>query len=360
MERNYHRIVVKVGTNVLTRPDGRLDVTNISHLVDQLAVLKAGGTKVVLISSGAVGAGRELLPSADQMDTVVRRQMLSSIGQVRLMELYRQLFAGHGLLCAQVLATKEDFRDRRHYLNMRNCFDALLHDQIIPVVNENDVISVTELMFTDNDELAGLVTAMIDAEALIILSSVDGLFTGAPDDPAAELITRVAADDEAVAQHIAPVKSSFGRGGMSTKLRMAQQTARLGADVFLANGRRPGILAGILAGTAPCTHVPRAAPVSNVKKWIAHHQKPRGVAHINAGAKAAICDPERVTSLLPVGITRLEGEFEKGDLLLIIGPTGEPIGHGLAQYGAEKARNWLGQQDKKALVHYDYLVVMGV
>lgn len=239
----FKKLVIKVGTNVLTRTDGRLDVTNISHLVDQVAQLKQQGREVILVSSGAVGAGRELLPQADELDPIARRQMLSAVGQVRLMELYRQLFAGHNLLCAQVLATSEDFRDRGHYLNMRNCFKALGREQrIVPIVNENDVIAVTELMFTDNDELASLVTSMTNAEALIILSSVDGLFAGQPDAPQARLISEVDANDTAVMAHIAPVKSSFGRGGMHTKLRMAQQTARLGADVYLANGRRPNIL----------------------------------------------------------------------------------------------------------------------
>lgn len=359
MKKTYQKIVVKLGTNVLTRPTGRLDITNISHLVDQLAAIKAQGIKVVLISSGAVGAGQELLPQADQLDSVVRRQMLSSIGQVRLMELYRQLFAHHDLLCGQVLATKEDFRDRQHYLNMRNCFEALLHDQIIPIVNENDVVSVTELMFTDNDELASLVTAMIDADALFILSSVDGLFNGHPDDPASELITEVRTDDESVMAHIAPVKSSFGRGGMQTKLRMAQQTARLGADVFLANGKRAHILQHILQGEpAPFTRVPGRKSVSSVKKWIAHHQDAKGVVRINAGAVEALVDPQRVSSLLPVGITAVSGDFQKGDVIQIVDPARRVIGWGIAQYTAEQAKEKLGRKGEKALVHYDYLVLV--
>lgn len=241
-----NRLVIKVGTNVLTRSDGRLDVTNISRLVDEIAELKRAGVQLVLISSGAVGAGRELLPSADRLHEVARRQMLSAIGQVRLMELYRQLFAGHSLLCAQVLATKSDFRDDQHHANMLACFQALLHDQIVPVVNENDVVAVTELMFTDNDELAGLVALMLEADALVILSSVDGLLDGPPDHPASRVIPHVDAADEAVLAHIAPSKSSFGRGGMATKLRMAQQTAQAGIKVYLGHGRKPGLITGLL------------------------------------------------------------------------------------------------------------------
>lgn len=357
MKKAYSKIIVKVGTNVLTRADGSLDVTNISHLVDQLAMLKQQGHQLVLVSSGAVGAGRELMPAGDEMDPVVRRQMLSSIGQIRLMELYRQLFAGHQLLCGQVLATKEDFRDRRHYLNMRNCLEALLHDRVVPIVNENDVVSVTELMFTDNDELASLVTAMLNAEALVILSSVDGLLTAAPDDPQAELIASLSATDESVWSYIAPVKSSFGRGGMATKVRMAQQTARLGADVILANGRRKNILLQVLAGEGVCTRIPAQAEPSNLKKWLAQHPTTKGSVQVNEGAKQVLVDANSVSSLLPVGIIAVKGEFKKGDTLRITGPNQEMIGIGVAQYSAEKARSLLGQKGQKPLVHYDYLMV---
>ncbi|MEM9836848.1 MAG: glutamate 5-kinase, partial [Bacteroidota bacterium] len=239
-----NRLVIKVGTNVLTRPDGRLDMTNISRLVDEIASLKKAGVQLILVSSGAVGAGRELLPAADNLHEVARRQMLSAIGQVRLMELYRQFFAGHDLLCAQVLATKGDFRDEQHYANMLACFRALLHDQVVPVVNENDVVAVSELMFTDNDELAGLVAQMLSADGLLILSSVDGLLTGPPDDPNSELIRSVQADDPLAMDYIAPTKSSFGRGGMATKIRMAQQTAQAGIRVYIGHGRRPGLITG--------------------------------------------------------------------------------------------------------------------
>ena len=248
-------VVIKVGTNVLTRPDGRLDVTNISHLVDQIAELKATGVNLVLVSSGAVGAGRELLTVGEAFGDVARRQVLSSIGQVRLMELYRQLFAGHGLLCAQVLATKGDFRDDLHRDNMLNCFRALLHDQIVPVVNENDVVSVTELMFTDNDELAGLVARMLKSDALVILSSVDGLFDGPPGEAHSKLIRHVTAGDESVHEFVQETKTSFGRGGMATKLRIAGQTAAAGIPVLLGNGRKPNILASLQDGEWPGTTV---------------------------------------------------------------------------------------------------------
>lgn len=353
---NYQKVVVKIGTNVLTRPNGRLDITNISHLVDQIATLKSQGIAVALISSGAVGAGSELLPAANTLNQVVRRQLLSAIGQVRLMEIYRQLFAGYNLLCGQVLATKEDFRDRQHYLNMRNCLEALLHDQVVPIINENDAVSITELMFTDNDELASMVSAMINAEALIILSSVDGLYDGHPDSAASKLIAEVDAEDEQVLEHIAPVKSSFGRGGMHTKIRMAQQTALLGTEVILANGRRQNVILDILNDKAPCTRISAKRQLSNVKKWIAKHPDAKGKVYVNEGASQALRDPHTVNSLLPIGIINVSGAFVKGDLVQILDEDEQLIGLGLAQYTATEAKSLIGQQGQKPLIHYDYLV----
>ncbi len=357
MNKIYQKLVIKLGSNVLTRPDGHLDITNISHLVDQMVALKQAGTKIVLVSSGAVAAGRSLLPHADRLDDVIRRQMLSSIGQVRLMELYRQFFESHQILCGQVLATKEDFRDRKHYLYMRNCFEALLDDRIIPIVNENDVISVTELMFTDNDELAGLVAAMINADALIILSTVDGLYAGSPDDPDAQLIETIDADDESVFDFIAPVKSSFGRGGMATKIRMAQQTAKLGADVILANGRSKNILPQILTGKGHCTRIKAKENVSSIKKWIALHPKTKGTLHINNGALNALSNPKNISSLLPIGLTAIKGNFKKGDIIDIVDPENNKIGVGMAQYDATEAIRLLGLKGQKPVIHYDYLMV---
>ena len=357
MNKTYQKIVIKLGSNVLTRDDGRLDITNISHLVDQIVTLKKAGIIVVLVSSGAVAAGRDLLPHVDELDSVVRRQMLSSVGQIRLMELYRQLFASYQLICGQVLATKEDFRDRMHYLNMRNCFEALVDDRVIPIVNENDVISVTELMFTDNDELASLVTSMLNADALIILSSVDGLYAGSPDDPNSLLLENIEADDESVFDHIAPVKSSFGRGGMATKLRMAQQTARLGADVILANGKTENILLKVIKNKGRCTRIKAQNTVSNVKKWMALYTDAKGEVFINKGAKEALSSAENANSLLPIGITNVKGDFKKGDVIHILGPNQEKIGIGMAQYDAIEAKALLGQKGQKPIVHYDYLVV---
>ena len=355
---SYKKIIVKVGTNVLTRADGFLDLTSISHLVDQMATLKKQGVAIILVSSGAVGAGKSALKLSDQLNKIVQRQVYSSVGQVRLMNTYTNLFGNYQIHCGQVLATKEDFRDRTHYLNMKNCFQALLRDRVIPIVNENDVISVSELMFTDNDELAGLIASMLNADALIILSTVDGILDGSPDDPTSKTISEIDPDDKSIQKVILPSKSSFGRGGMATKFKMAQKVSKLGITTFIANGKRPNIILDINKGSFIGTKILPKGNASNIKKWIAFNEiQEKGVIFINEGAVSALCSVDRITSLLPVGITKIEGLFKKGDIVKIVQPDGTPLGLGIAQYGVEKAKEFIGQKGKKPLVHYDYLLM---
>lgn len=354
-----NRLVIKIGTNVLTHASGILDIASMSHLVDQIAQLKQAGVEVILVSSGAVGAARAVVPIKGSWSKVVQRQVLSSIGQVRLMQWYLQLFANHELFCAQVLATKEDFRDRQHYVNMQNCLLALLKDKVVPIVNENDVVAVSELMFTDNDELAGLIAAMMNANVLVILSTVDGVFDGDPTLSTSKLIKSIHPDDENIKQVVLPSKSSFGRGGMHTKLRIAQKAATVGVKTIIANGKRKNILLDILNNNYVGTTFQPKTPVSNVKKWIAYAKESdyQGIVIINEGAAKALRSKEQVTSLLPIGITTIKGDFEKGDILRIELPTGALVGIGIAQYDASTARHYLGKQGKKPLVHYDYLYV---
>ncbi len=353
----FQRIVVKIGTNVLTDDRGQLDEAHIGHLVDQVVHWKRRGTDIVLVSSGAVTAGRALLPETGHLNRVLQRQVLSSLGQIRLMQTYQALFLKKDCHVAQVLATKEDFRDRRHYLNMQQCLRGLLRDEVVPILNENDVVAVTELMFTDNDELAGLVAAMVDAQALIILSSVDGLLTGPPGEPGSAVIPLIGPDDNRWQQYVLPARSSFGRGGMHTKVRVARKAARLGITTFIANGKRPDILTGVLTQQAPATRFAARRQQSSVKRWLAHHAGARVArVYVNPGAAAALRAADRVSSLLPVGVARIEGDFEKGDLVAIW-LEDEQIGIGMAQYGASAARQYLGKKGKKPLVHYDYLLI---
>lgn len=242
------RIVVKVGTNVLTKDDGVLDKPIFRQIVVQLARLIEQGWKPVLVSSGAVGAGLSIVGRCDITDEAIRRQVLSSVGQASLMKRYYELFHEYDIVCAQVLATKEDFSEGDHYQNMINCFEGLISQQIVPIVNENDVVSLTELMFTDNDELAGLTAQMIGAERLIMLSNVEGLYSGKPGDSGSELISTVTHKDDFFKQYISTEKSGMGRGGMSSKFQIARTAAGQGIETCIANGKRENIILDIVKG----------------------------------------------------------------------------------------------------------------
>ena len=207
------RIVIKIGSNVLTRADGMLDITRMSSIVDQVAELRRAGIEVILVSSGAVASGRgELRDMVDssRLDDLSARQLFSAVGQAKLINRYYEFFREHGIHCGQVLATKENFARRVNYLNQQHCMSAMLAAGVIPIVNENDTVSLTELMFTDNDELSGLIATMMSADRLIILSNIDGLYTGDPADPASRLIARVEPGDDP-SEHIATSKKSLGR-----------------------------------------------------------------------------------------------------------------------------------------------------
>ncbi|MBC8085606.1 MAG: glutamate 5-kinase [Hymenobacter sp.] len=352
----YQRIIVKVGSNVLTQADGLPDLDRIRQLVEQIAVLKQAGKEVVVVSSGAVAAGRSLVTVSEKADAVSSRQLLAAVGQVKLLATYAGLFGAHGLVCAQVLVTKEDFRDRKHYLHMRNCFRALLQNSIIPVVNENDVISVTELMFTDNDELAGLVAAMLDADALLILSNVDGIYDGDPTVPGARLIPLIEPTTTSFSAFVTAQRSQFGRGGMITKCHMAHKVAQLGIAVHIANGKTANVLPRILSEEVVNTKFIPSKTASGKKKWLAHAETAaKGAVQLNAGARAALTAPGKATSLLPVGVMGIVGTFQKGDIIRLLDEAGKPIGLGVAEYGADKALERLGQHHQKPLVHYDYL-----
>jgi glutamate 5-kinase len=352
----YQRIIVKIGSNVLTQENGLPDQARIQHLVDQIAALKKAGKEVIVVSSGAVAAGRSLVQVSDKADAVSNRQLLAAVGQVKLLATYAELFGQHELVCAQVLVTKEDFRDRQHYLNMQNCFQALLQNNIIPVVNENDVISVTELMFTDNDELAGLVASMLDADALLILSNVDGIYDGDPKAPGAQLIPVIEPSTTSFSGFVTTQRSQFGRGGMITKCHMAHKVAQLGIAVHIANGKTENILPRILSEDVVSTKFVANRSASRKKKWLAHAEPAaKGAVQINAGAKAALTTPGKAISLLPVGLLGIVGTFQKGDIIKLLDEAGKIIGLGVAEYSADKALERLGLQHQKPLVHYDYL-----
>lgn len=351
-------LVVKIGSNVLTNPEGKPDLVRMESLTEQVASLKAKGMKVVLVSSGAVAFGRKEIKLNEKTEAVLKKQIWASVGQIELVHTYKALFAVRGLAVSQILVTKEDFRDRKHYLNMRNCLQGLLHQGIIPIVNENDTVAITELMFTDNDELASLTSSMINADSLVILSNVDGIYDGPPGDPGSKLIPVVGPNIEDIGHFISPIKSSFGRGGMLTKSYMARKAADLGIRVWIANGKRDNVLLDIWDEKTPSTFFEPKSSKQSQKKWLAHgDQYYKGEVRVNEGASLALFS-DKISSLLPVGITQVSGEFSKGDIILILDQNGQKIGLGKAEYASNLIKERIGLKNQKPFIHYDYLYLI--
>ena len=240
----YKRIIIKVGTKVLSREDGSIDAEFLEHLVDQLVELRKQGIQLVLVTSGAVGTGKSLISLDTIQSETVRKQVFAAVGQVKLMNTYSDLFKKYGYYCAQVLATKEDFRDEDHYQNMQNCFEGLLLDNVIPIVNENDVVATSELLFTDNDELAGLVTTQLKADALIILTSTEGIL----DDKGNTISIVDSSNIENTLSYINPDTSTGGRGGMTSKFSVAKELSKNGIVVYLVNGKNKNVILDLIEG----------------------------------------------------------------------------------------------------------------
>jgi len=357
----YKKITVKVGSNVLTKADGTLNDANISHLVDQIAFLHQNGVEIVLVSSGAVAAGRGEIGNGKKLDTVSARQLWSAVGQVILINKYAEAFKKYGMSCAQVLTTKENFSDRMHYLNMKNCITTLIENKVMPIVNENDTISVTELMFTDNDELSGLIASMENSEALIILSNIDGIYDGSPELPESQVIREITSKSKPLNEAITTSKSNFGRGGMLTKYHIAKKVAKGGINVHIANGMKENTLLRIMNTEEEIVHTTFLSDrkkSSNVKKWISYSESfAKGELVVNEGARNALLS-SKASSLLPIGVVSVGGTFEKGDLVKIKDESGHLFGIGKSEYNAEKADKYKGNKNKKAIVHYDYLYLM--
>ncbi len=332
-----------------------------AHLVEQIAQLKKEGVQVILVTSGAVAAGRAEVESLKKLDPISSRQLWSAVGQVKLINHYADLFHKQGVICAQVLTTKENFGDRHHYLNMRNCMQTLLENDVIPVVNENDTISVTELMFTDNDELSGLIASMMDMEALIILSNVDGLYTSAPDQPGSELIRIIHPHRTTEGISISATKSDFGRGGMLTKYHIASKLAGQGISVYIANGFKERILTDILhsMNQPAFTHfLPAAKKSSGVRKWLSHSDDfARGEVVINEGARTALLS-DKAVSLLMIGITSVTGYFKEGDIVRIKDGMGNLLGLGKTSFSSDETMVEKGGKKTKPFIHYDYLYLV--
>ena len=353
------RIVIKIGSQVLCNPDGTLNRDVLSNLVSQIADLRADDWQVMVVSSGAVAAGSGLGQLRRISDPVARKQVLAATGQVHLMEAYRDLFAQQSLTIAQVLSTKSDFQTRRHYLNMRGCIEALLTAGIVPIVNENDVVSVTELMFTDNDELAGLMAGMVNAELLCLLSTVPGVYDGDPDHANSQYIECWDDDRYQIEDVVSRGTSTLGRGGMNNKLAVARKVARLGTEVVIADGTDPQIMSKILGEDQAGTRFPVIRDTSSAKKWLASaDDHATGSVTANTGAEEALLDSSRLTSLLLVGVEDVKGHFDRGDVIQILSSSGKVLGCGQSRYDHDDVEKLMGQRGHKPLIHYDYLYLV--
>ena len=300
MEQTFSRIAVKIGSNVLTRQDGTLDVTRMSALVDQIAALYKAGMEIIVVSSGAVASGKSEITPLYTLDEVDQRQLFSAVGQAKLINRYVELFRDHGIAVGQVLTVKENFASESHYNIQKNCMAVMLENGVIPIVNENDTISLTELMFTDNDELSGRIATMMEVQALVILSNVDGLYSGDPAQPGTHILREIAPEDD-LSGYIQEGKSSLGRGGMQTKAGIAREVAAQGIHVYIANGKRNDILTDLITHRedTPCTHfIPRQRIEKTEAQVAASQLEPTFAAVRAASTRLSAFSTEDINRLL--------------------------------------------------------------
>ncbi|GIX04049.1 MAG: glutamate 5-kinase [Planctomycetaceae bacterium] len=360
-------VVVKIGTNVLSRADDTLDLEHIRHLAEQIHELCLAGRKVVMVSSGAIGAGLGLLGWKERPRDLPHLQAAAAVGQAHLIRQYDETFRQHGYHAAQLLLTANDFKNRARYLNVRNTLLTLAQFRTIPIVNENDVVSTEEIKLGDNDRLAAMVANLLPADLLIILSVVDGLLSGDPREVDSQRISLVTEYDERLRALIHPLRSSRGTGGMSSKLDAVRTATAVGTHVMIANGRCPNILRQVFSAEDVGTlFLAEQEALPAWKRWIGYTLPPRGRLILDDGARHAITRQGR--SLLAIGVRAVEGQFSKGEVVSLIDMQGVEIARGLSNYDAHTARliagkrteeiaSLLGNVPYDEMIHRDNLVV---
>jgi glutamate 5-kinase len=366
---HVRRAVVKLGSQVLTTADFQLDRVLFEWLAEDVQHLLRRGVEVVIVSSGAVAAGIGRLGLAEKPSSIPEKQAVAAVGQINLMGFYREVFGGLGLAVGQVLLTRDDLENRRRYQNAKSTLLALLQMGVVPVINENDTVTVDEIKFGDNDNLSAMVTNLVEADCLVILSDVEGLYDKDPKKSAdARLLPRVDAVDEVVESFVGSSQTLVGTGGMGTKLQAAKRAVHVGAAAVIGPGKTPHAFRRILEGEELGTYFPPMEDrLRRRKHWIAYTVKPSGRIFLDQGAADAI--RERGKSLLPSGIRTAEGDFERGDAVDLVAPSGDPIGRGLTNYGLEEVRRiaglatWeiadrLGYRYCDEVVHRDDLVLL--
>jgi glutamate 5-kinase len=364
-----HTVVIKVGTNVLTGPDGTLDRARVQALADQIQRIRVTDRKVALVSSGAIGAGMGRLDLKKRPANLRHLQACAAIGQSYLMRAYEECLAGHGTHTAQILLTAGDFDNRSRYLNARNTILTLFEWGCLPIINENDTVSVAEIRFGDNDHLAAIVTNLLQAPLLILLTNVDGLFSSDPAiDPTARFLTTVPQIDAPVMDMAGASRSNLGTGGMRSKIRAARLATAAGESVIMANGTTPGILDAIFAGNLVGTlFLPHGGTVPAWKRWLGYTARPKGRLVVDAGARNAV--QLNGKSLLPIGVVQVLGSFTKGDVVALCDSDGVEFARGLTNYSAADVGRILGLRSERVgeilgvlpyeeVIHRDNLVVI--
>ena len=362
------RLVVKIGSALLVDLEGQVRMHWLATLAADVAALRQRGIEVILVSSGSIAVGQTLLGLPKRRLYLEEKQAAAAAGQIRLANVYATAMAAHGIAVAQILLTLEDTEARRRHLNARATFNQLLKLGALPVVNENDTIATTEIRIGDNDRLAARVGVMINADTLVLLSDIDGLYTADPRlDPAAKHIPEVVRLTPEIVAMGGKALPGLSSGGMETKLLAGRMAAEGGCRMAIANGRQMHALARLAEGGKATWFAAATEPMTARKRWIKAALDPRGRLHLDRGAVAAL---SRGKSLLPAGVRATEGTFRRGDLLLLLGPEGTEVGHGLSAYGNDEAERILGRQSKEIeeilgyrgreeLIHRDDLVLSG-
>jgi glutamate 5-kinase len=364
-----HTVVVKVGTRVLTLADGTLNHERIDQLAEEIHQISQAGRRMVLVSSGAVGAGVSLLGLKSRPTDLARLQAVAAVGQGHLIQAYDRTLAKHGRRAAQVLLTLEDVDDRIRYLNVRNTLSSILEFGAVPIVNENDTVSVEELKttFGDNDRLAAMVTTLLRAPLLVVLSDIEGLYDGDPALKQSQLVPTVEKIDEKTLGFVRDRKTGVSKGGMASKLEAARMVTDAGENVIIASGRRPDVLARIMAGEVIGTlFLAQGKGINTLKRWLGFSAQVRGRIQLDAGARTAIVEQGR--SLLAAGIVSTQGDFQKGDVVALCDNEGNVVARGLSNYSAadvdrikglksDKIAQTLGRRPYEEVVHRDNLAL---
>ena len=363
------RIVVKIGSALLTGGGRGLDLPGITGWVGQIAHARQNGAEILLVSSGSVAEGMARLGWSTRPHALHELQAAASVGQMGLVRTYESLFEQHAIKTAQILLTHDDLSNRERYLNARGTLLTLLGLGVVPIINENDTVATDEIRFGDNDTLGALVANLLDADLLIILTDQNGLYERDPGtDPTAQLVREASINDERLGEMVGESRSGLGRGGMITKLRAGRLASRSGTATVIAAGREPDIITRLLNGENLGTFlIPDVSPLLARKRWLAGQLKPRGILTIDAGAARVLRESGK--SLLPIGVTGVTGKFQRGDLVTCVDPQGRETARGLVNYDSEEStklirqpsqaiEGLLGYVDEPELIHRDNLVLV--